>query len=704
MNKTTKADFLSAFGNCEGVMDYSLLKKFAARQRGLLLAECDERSAYCGFMRLCALAAADWSAVEEISASPEEFRCALFREKCGQLGAEYGGIFSLYGELPVPPQLLADGGTTAELLGLQREMFSDTAVLGWLHQYYNEPYRNELSAGLKSSRRLSADRIATATQIFTPDWIVRYMVQNTLMRFLRINGYETDGGEYYFGDDEVRDNCISPEEIKLIDPCMGCGNILMYAFDAFMELYRKNGCSGRKAAEKILKYNLFGLELDERARAVAETALRLKAARYGAYVQPKVYDFSGIPGSTGSLINGDELEKAGGKNAVIGQLLREKYDIIVTNPPYLGKSAMDPELSAFVAENYKDYSADLFSVFIARCIRMCAKNGYLGFLTPSTWLFLQSYEKLRRLIYRECSVQTMLHFEYSAFGDATVPLCAFTLKMAKGGSGTYLRLSGFRGDMELQRQKCLEGVSSDDCDFRFEADTAGFLHIPTAPVAYWLGKATLKAFDGSTLGDAVPVREGLITGDNDRFLRRWYEVSNDRIDFMVSHKKKWCLLNKGGEYRKWYGNREYVVNWENDGAEIKSFRDGSGRLRSRPQSLDYNFRPSVSLSQITSGKLSVRYFDKNFMFNVAGTSAFPESERQLLLLLGLLNSKAASELAAVLNPTLNMNPGDLARLPLPDFPADCPEAEELVRENISLCRNDWDSFETSYGFRRHPLV
>ena len=686
-------------------MDYSQLKRFAARQRSLLLTEDEEKVAYYGFMRLCALAVADRSALEELNALPLELRCAYFREKCSQFGEVFGGIFNLYSELPLPSQLLAEDGTSAELQGIQCEYFDDVRVLGWLHQYYNEPYRNEIAVGLKSSKRLSVDRVAAATQIFTPDWIADYMVQNTLGRYLRSHGFYIATGEAYFDDDKICKGSICPEDIKLIDPCLGCGHILLSAFDVFMELYRICGVPESTAAEKIMQHNLFGLELDERACAVAETALRLKAAEYGASNKPQVYDLAGVSEIVGSLINSEDIRITDDKTAFISQILNEKYDIIVTNPPYLGKAAMNVELSRFISERYSAYGADLFSVFIAKAIKICAKNGHLGFLTPSTWLFLQSYEKLRRLIYKECSIQTMLHFEYSAFDDATVPLCAFTMKKVPDcGRGTYLRLSDFKGNMELQRQKCLEGISDKNCTYRFEVNTSDFLRIPTVPVAYWLGKGSLKAFDGMTLGETVPVREGLITGDNDRFLRRWYEISKDKIDFTVSRKKKWFLLNKGGEYRKWYGNREFVVNWENDGAEIKSFRDVSGKLRSRPQSLDYNFRPSVSWSQITSGELSVRYFDSTFMFNVAGTSAFPGSEDELLLLLGLLNSKTASFLARVLNPTLNMNPGDLARLPMPELPNDCQAAKELVRENIRLCREDWDSFETSFEFRRHPLV
>lgn len=685
-------------------MDHSVLKKFAACQRNLLLAESDEKSAYAGFMRLCAATAADRGIAAEMLSKPQELRRAFFTEKCSQLAEVYGGIFSLYGELTVPPQLLADGGTAAELLEMG-DIFRDRAVLGWLHQYYNEPYRREIAVGLKSSKRLSADKIAAATQIFTPEWIVRYMVQNTVIRYVRSHGTEADKGELYFSDDEKSEKTVRIEDIRLIDPCMGCGNILLYAFDVFMEFYREKGFSERNAAENVLKYNLFGLELDEHACAAAETVLRLKAAEYGASAVPQVYDFSGVSESIGSLINSGELVGNSHKTANIGKLLEQKYAIIVTNPPYLGRSAMNAELSAYVGRNYADFGADLFSVFMVRCMEMCEKGGYLGFLTPSTWLFLQSYEKLRRRLYAECSLQTLLHFEYSAFDDATVPLCAFTLKNAENcGKGTYLRLTDFKGNMELQRKKCLEAIQDRSCSYRYEADTSDFLNIPSAPAAYWLSRNMLRCFCGELLGDKVPVKEGLITGDNDRFLRRWYEVDKNKVAFSVSYKKKWFMLDKGGEYRKWFGNREYVVNWENDGEEIRNFRDDKGKLRSRPQGLDYNFRPSVSWSQITSGELSVRYFDENFMFNVAGTSAFPYDERQLLILLGLLNSRVASELARVLNPTLNMNPGDLARLPLPAFPEETAEAETLIRENIRLCSDDWNSFETSCEFRRHPLV
>ncbi len=698
---------MSAFGNCEEVsrMEHSLLKKFAAYSRSILLKENDEESSYFGFMRLCSVLCVERSALEELLSAPVTLRSALFKEKCRQLGEKYHGIFTLKSELPVPPQLFADGGTAAELKKLPRRLFSDIAVLGWFHQYYNEPYRNEIAVGLKSSKRLSVDKIAAATQLFTPEWVVKYMVQNTLTRYIREHGYDIDRGEYAFNDEKEKKERVSPEKITLIDPCMGSGNVLLYAFDVFLELYRYCGYSDKNATEKILRQNLFGLELDERACAVAETALCCKAAEYGAEVRPQVFDFSGISSEAGSLLKSEQIQADGDKSAKIADILSRRFTAVVTNPPYLGKPAMNQKLSAFVRENYNDYGADLFSVFIARCMEMTEKQGYLGFLTPTTWLFLQSYEKLRRHIYSECTLQTLIHFEYSAFDDATVPLCGFTLKM--GGTyekGVYLRLTELKGSMEFQRQKVLEAIADKSCDYRFEADAADFSHIPSVPIAYWLGSNVLRSFSGKMLGEEFAIREGLITGDNDRFLRRWFEVDKTKTAFIVSNDKKWYLLNKGGEYRRWYGDREYVVNWENNGEEIKNFRDKNGKLRSRPQGLSYNFHPSVSWSQITSGAFSARYFDENFMFNVAGASVFPENEKELIFLLGLLNSCAVSEFAQVLNPTMNMNPGDIARLPLPEIPQDISHAEEVIRENVQLCRDDWDSFETSYDFKRHPLV
>ena len=686
-------------------LENSQLKKFAAKQRELLLAGADEPSAYFGFMRLCAMAYADRTALIEIISSPEERPCALFKEKCRQLAERYGGIFSLHSELPVPPQLLADGGTAGALLGLPREIWDRGDILGQFHQYFNEPYRSEITVGLKRSKRLSSDKVAAATQLFTPEWVVRYMVQNTLCRYLREHGFKAAAGELEFQSIKAVVEKVCPEDITFLDPCAGSGNVLLYAFDVFMELYRSMGISDDIAAEKILRHNLFGLELDERACAVAETALRLKAAEFGAFARPQVYDFAGVDGTLGSLLSGRELADRGKKAAIIGDLLQKKYTIIVTNPPYLGRPAMNAELLGFINEYYRDYRADIFSVFIVRCMELIEENGYLGFLTPTTWLFLQSYEKLRRRIYSECTLQTMIHFEYSAFEDATVPLCGFTMQQGRRNEeGIYLRLTDFKGDMDFQLSKVIAALNSPDCAYRFTASAEDFMHIPSVPVAYWLKKASLRAFDGITLGETVPVREGVITGDNDRFLRRWYEVNKDKTAFSADRKCRWYLLNKGGDYRKWYGNREFVINWENDGEEIKGFVDENGKLRSRPQGLAYNFRPSISWSQITSGTLSVRYYDENFMFNVAGTSAFPNDERSLLLLLGLLNCSAAAEFSRVLNPTMNMNPGDLARLPLPEFPQDTKEYEVLVSENISLCREDWDSFETSYDFRRHPLI
>ncbi len=491
---------MSAFGNCEeNKVDISLLKKFAMNARSELMAESDEKTAYFGFMRLCSLHMAEPSFVAELLSTAEELRSALFKEKCRQLGSRFDGIFSLSPELPVPPQLLADGGTAAKLLCLGGEYFGSDMVLGQLHQYFNEPYRQEIAVGLKNSKRLSGDKVAAATQIFTPEWVVRYMVQNTLVRYIRRCGHDIAEGELSFGA-SLGSKRIAPEEIKLIDPCMGSGNVLLYAFDVFMELYRSCGCTDKEAAEKILTHNLFGLELEPRACSLAETALRMKAARYGADTAPQVHDFSGVNETVGALINSDELSEQDSKSAIIGRLLRQKYDIIVTNPPYLGKPAMNTELRDYVCGNYGDYCADLFSAFMAKSVEMLKNGGYMGFLTPATWLFLQSYEKLRWLILTECPISTLIHFEYSAFDDATVPLCAFTaVRDSSQSVGIYVRLADIRGDMEQQRRSVIAAAGDAECSCRFRADASKLAALPTAPIAYWLGEPVLRAFDGTAL-------------------------------------------------------------------------------------------------------------------------------------------------------------------------------------------------------------
>ena len=678
-------------------MNSAHLKKFAIRSREKLLAVTDEKTAYASFMRLCGIAFICPHFITQLREMSADKRQSAFAEKCHELGKHYGGVFNTGGINVEYPEVLF-GEILADIP--LSDMDSDD-ILGCMHQYYSEPYRSSLAMGLKNSKRLDPDDIAPATQVFTPDWIAEYLVENTLVRkWYECGGAKLNGCDSYILGEIRNSGHINPEGITFLDPCAGSGNMLLCAFDMFMKMYRTCGYSDNIAANMILRKNLFGLEMDERVCGLAVTALRKKAAAYGSDAEPQVFNFSdgGVENYAGSLSNSDDC--TGGAKAV----LSGKYDIVATNPPYLGHSAMDRMLLEYIKNKYPDHCSDLFAAFIVRSCEMVETDGKLGFLTPYTWLFINSCEPLRRLILGEKCLESLVQFEYSAFDEAVVPLCMFTFSNSPADREcTFLRLTEHEGEMDIQRQMILEGASDDICGYRFRMKAADMLKLPSAPVAYWLSEKAVQCFDMAALGDRYDVREGLITGDNDRFLRRWYEVCADKTAFRRTAEKKWYLLNKGGDMRRWYGNREYVIDWENDGRRIRDFRDNNGRLRSRPQNLEYCFRRAVSWSSLTSSSITVRYYDENFMFNVAGSCAFADNDEQLMWLLALLNSKVIAVLSQAVNPTMNMNPGDTARLPVPEY-SEKTKIVELAEECVELCRQDWDSFETSFDFKRHPLI
>ena len=676
---------------------HTKLKKFAVHSRERLLAVTDENTAYTSFMRLCAIAFVCPQFISQLAEMPISEKHSAFEEKCKEMAGQYGGVFNNdFGNVEYPDILFSE--ILADILEIS--LYGDD-ILGWMHQYYNEPYRESLAVGLKKSKRLNSDDIAPATQVFTPDWIVKYLVQNTLVR----RWYEGGGAklsgfdEYIFGDISQL-SAIVAEDMKFLDPCAGSGNMLLYAFDVFVEIYRSQGFSDNIAAEMALKKNLFGLELDERACAVAETALRIKAAKLGSNTRPQVFNFSGgnVENFAGSLSVPENC--TGGANAILSM----KFDVVATNPPYLGHSSMDSKLLSFVQEKFRNYSADLFLAFIVRSCELVKSDGRLGFLTPYTWLFIKTSEPFRRLILGEKCLDTLVQLEYSAFDNAVVPLCMFTFFNSPADRMCrFLRLADFKGDMDFQRQMMYRGISDTNCSYRFSAKAADFLNIPSAPLIYWLSDDIRRIFGLSPLSDVADVREGLITGDNDRFLRRWFEVSLEKCAFCRETGKKWYPLNKGGDYRRWFGNREFLINWEHSGEEIRNFRDKNGKLLSRPQSVEYNFHRAVSWSALTSGRFSARYYDENFMFNVAGSCAFSTNYAHTMWLLALLNSKVTNVLSQALNPTMNMNAGDTARLPIPKYRPN-RHIQQLAEECVKLSEQDWDSFETSWDFQKHPLI
>lgn len=677
-------------------------------------------------------------------------QCNALNEGLPEMFERIGG----WTELLFPKNLLREDSVIAHMVkDIPEEDWNDQVqIIGWLYQYYNSEPKDRVFANLKKNIKISAADIPAATQLFTPDWIVRYMVENSLGR-LWTEGHgkpENANWKYYLEEAEQEDAVkselenlraayreIQPEQIKIIDPCMGSGHILVYAFDVLIDIYTACGWSERDAAKSILRNNLYGLDIDRRAYQLAYFAVMMKARQYNRRIlsaenQPNLANFADVMHVNTSLLSGSlrkfaeqfqfadtygslmtVTKPAGLDEAVsaflptfgmnerqlemmmrVAQILTQKYDVVCTNPPYMGGSGMNATLSDFIKKNYPDYKSDLFSAFVVKCTKMAKLEGYLGFLTPYVWMFIQSYEKMRNYIYSTRTIETLIQFEYSAFEEATVPICTFVLKNSKvRKNGAYLRLTEFRGRMEVQRQKALEAISNHKCGFYYESNAENFSKIPGSPVAYWVSENFVRAFEqGELLTSLAPTRKGMFTGDNNLWLKLWHEIEYNKMFYQFKP------YNKGGEFNKWYGNHDYVVNWKNDGKDIKSFK-GSGNIN---ESLF--FRHCITWSLITSSKLSFRAIIDNYhVMGDAGPIACAD-DNKLFYILGVLNSKFIEEVASIVAPTLNCSNGVAGTFPIIVDEINKPTIDNIVQENIELSKIDWDSFETSWDFERHPLV
>lgn len=651
--------------------------------------------------------------------------------------------------LLLPENLLQ--GSVAERMtsDLTEDDFREVEIIGWLYQFYLSD-KHEAVVDPLHGKVIRKEDIPAATQLFTTDWVVRYILDNSLGRYwLQRHPQSPLAGKLTYlvtPENSTLKHIHEPveaEEIKVLDPCVGAGHFLSYAFDVLLEIYRECGWSDEDAARSILENNLYGLDIDDRAVQLACFAVTMKAGKYNRNVLNSptklhllaIQDSDAIEnipqdnelrelcvrfqnakeyGSTIRVPKADYQALAQRCDPQLLPLVQQasilagEYHIVATNPPYLNKYS--PALKEYIARHFADYKGDLFSVFMYRCFGFCKEGGYCGMMTPMVWMFIKTYEALRRLILSQKSITTLIQFEYSAFEEAMVPICAFVMKNgAPTEKGYYFRLAAFPGNMDVQKKKVLEALTDRRCGWFYEADQKDFCKIPTAPIAYWLGEKMIATFENKTLGQIAQPRQGLATGCNERFLRLWHEVSDSRVCYdahsleaALESGKKWFPYNKGGEYRKWYGNQDYLVNWEQDGFEIRQFRDEAGRVRSRPQNTRFYFRQSISWSLISSGTVAFRYKPAGQIFDVAGMSCF--SDVHLKYLLGLCNSRVASETLAVLAPTINFQAGDIANLPVIVDEKQVTGVENLVDQNIKLSKEDWDDFEISWDFQRHPLV
>ena len=673
-----------------------------------------------------------------------------------------------YTELLFPDFLLRDGSVIDTMLAQipEADWLDGVQIIGWLYQYYNSEPKDAVFENLKKNIKISKTDIPAATQLFTPDWIVRYMVENSLGRFW-LEGHPHDeiksNWRYYLDEAaqspetaaalaEIRKQYadISPEEIACIDPCSGSGHVLVYMFEVLLQIYQSCGYAVRDAVRNIVEKNLYGLDLDERAAQLSYFAVMMLACRYDKRfltrnIQPHIYpiresnnvdphlveffangneelesaintilaemtdakeygslikisvkDFAPLYARFAEIENGGELNRDPALEILLpivrcAELLSRQYDAVVTNPPYMGGKGMSNSLRQFVSEKFEPYKSDLFSCFVVRCTEMCSSRGYLGFLTPYVWMFIQSYEDMRNFIYANKTIETLIQFEYSAFEEATVPICTFALRNSKvAKKGCYLRLTDFRGGMEVQREKALEAISNHACGFYYESDSDNFAKIPGSPVAYWVSDEFVNNFHHNKIGSYFDaITKGIFTGDNNRFLRIWSEVSVDKISI------KWHAYSKGGSYRKWYGNLEYVINWENDAEELRNF-EGSGLGASK-----YFSKNTIVWSKITSSNASFRQNPKGVFFDDASPALVSESIQNHII--GFLNSSVSS-CVLKLAPTLNFQIADIKTLPINPDIFNNPNIADIVQQNIDICKADWDAFETSWDFKKHPLI
>lgn len=687
-------------------------------------------------------------------------QCNALNEGLPEMFERIGG----WTELLFPKNLLREDSVIAHMVkDIPESDWNDQVqIIGWLYQYYNSEPKEKVFANLKKNVKISAADIPAATQLFTPDWIVRYMVENSLGR-LWTEGHgkpENANWKYYLEEAEQEDAVkadleklraayreIQPEQIKIIDPCMGSGHILVYAFDVLMDIYTACGWSERDAAKSILRNNLYGLDIDRRAYQLAYFAVMMKARQYNRRIlsaenQPNLANFANVMHVDISLLSGSlrkfaeqfqfadtygslmtVTKPAGLDEAVsaflptfgmqaeqlemmmrVARILTQKYDVVCTNPPYMGGSGMNATLSDFIKKNYPDYKSDLFSAFVVKCTKMAKLEGYLGFLTPYVWMFIQSYEKMRNYIYNTRTIETLIQFEYSAFEEATVPICTFVLKNSKvRKNGAYLRLTEFRGGMEVQRQKALEAISNHKCGFYYESNAENFSKIPGSPVAYWVSEKIFDLYiNYPALGSIASPRKGNSTSNNDRFLRRWFEVNKqkmnlhcEKLTIETTLKKRWFPYNKGGGYRKWYGFNEYLIDWYNDAAEIRKIKTAV------IANYQYFMKPGLTWSTLTSGNFSIRWFDEGFIFDNGGCCIFDLGNKRKYLC-ALLNSKVFAYIFSQLNPTLNFQSGEVAKFPIKYIK--CEQVDDLAYENVQISKEEYDCFETSWDFERHPLV
>lgn len=705
--------------------------------------------------------------LEAIQSSDDErlFR-VLFLAQCAELSACMPAVFEPIGsamELLLPVNLLAQDGLIQHLVEdiPEDDWREGVEIVGWLYQYYNADCKDEFFG---SKRKASAADIPFATQLFTPEWIVRYLAENSLGRLWMLNHPDSKLAEsmkYYLAPEDGEHEefrCItSPEEIEVCDPACGSGHILVASFDLLAIMYEEAGYVRRDVPRLILEKNLTGFEIDPRAAQLASFALSMKACEVDhrflrRAVAPHIVvlepveldedDLARIPqlakrkplldamahlNECGSLFapKPDDLQaikeaiaSCGDASDLFADVTREKlqkmsglcrelsrtFDVVIANPPYMGSSNMGSWLAKWTAKQYPDTKRDLCTCFIDRGFTLAKPEGYSAMVTMQSWMFLGSFEKMREDLLAKRSVTSMAHLgtrAFSAIGGEVVATTATVFENAKSGAkGSYLRLVDF--DSEGAKEQAIrEAIANPDCDWFYRRCADDFKDIPGTPIAYWASEAMRQAFaTGMGLSSVSQPLQGLATGDNDRFLRRWHETTfaSFSCGSLFINACKWFPCSKGGGFRRWYGDREYVINWKRNGQDIKAFPGSVIR-----NSAHY-FKEGITWGMVSSSSFSMRFLPKGTIFTNAGLAWIGPNHETNLFILGFMNSSVVSKFLGVLTPTLNYSNGDVARIPILNSDYCTRRVAACVDECILLSRCDWDSSETSWGFKRHSLV
>ncbi|NBK98942.1 MAG: BREX-1 system adenine-specific DNA-methyltransferase PglX [Erysipelotrichia bacterium] len=686
-----------------------------------------------------------------------------------------------YTELLMPDDLLSGDSILAYTReAMTPDVCSDVEVIGWLYQFYIAEKKDEVFDGIKKNKKVTPENIPAATQLFTPNWIVRYMVQNSLGRLWKLNNPDSKLVMEYYIEPETKESDYlkinSPKELKICDPACGSGHILVYAFDLLYEIYKEAGYSDDDdIIENILTNNLYGIEIDERASELASFALTMKAAakssskrrffkkqtspnicklevikfesneiksymdavgrdlftadlqetlkqfeeadNFGSLIVPKVQNVESVLKLLESKdvtkdIFLQETHQRVLKVLKQADFLSQKYHVIVANPPYMGGKGMNNRLSAWAKGNYPDSKSDLFAMFMERSMELNVKDGFMGMINQHSWMFLSSYEKLRVKILENHTIDTMVHLGARAFdeiGGEVVQSTAFTLlkNNRKSENGRYIRLTDYKSS-DAKEQGFFKSEN------RYEAKQDDFEKIPGSPIAYWVSDRIKSIYEeNEILGSLYEVKQGMATSDNNRFLRYWNEISLDKLGIGLSSLNeakessfKWFPYNKGGEFRKWYGNNDYIVNYENDGRELKEFQSTlSQGWNVRLKSRDFYFNESINWSFVSSGTFGVRYSFEGSIFDVGGSSLFPD-KKDIFYITSLLSSKIALGFLQISAPTINFQIEDVKSIPIifPKQESVKQQIDTLTQECIDISKEEWDSRETSWDFTKNELL